>query len=57
MAYINRLSDITNKLDINIENQVISNDKLTDSKYSVQYNSNKLLLICFIIINNNCISL
>jgi hypothetical protein len=30
MAYINRLSDITNKLDINIENQVIGNDKLNN---------------------------
>lgn len=30
MAYINRLSDINNKLDINIENQDIANNKLNN---------------------------
>ena len=30
MAYINRLSDINNKLDINIENQEATNNKLTN---------------------------
>ncbi len=30
MAFINRISDINNKLDINIENQNISNNKLTN---------------------------
>ncbi len=30
MAYINRLSDINNKLDISIENQSTTNNKLTN---------------------------
>jgi predicted nucleic acid-binding Zn-ribbon protein len=59
MAYINRLSDLNNKLDISIENQNITNDKLTtiDDNIKTTRTQNTIVNINLESVNTNLIAI